>query len=193
MAGIDSSRQFVPLKIAVLTISDTRALEDDKSGATLAERIERAGHVLAARAIVRDEIGEIRAQVEQWIADPTIDVVITTGGAGGDPVHNEGEVGREYLLEHGVPEKSLIAETQSDDTSESAERVAVIMRRNNMHSCVAVSDGYHLFRIKRMMERQGVTVYGAPRPELKPLSRWQKMRIQMKEVLSYTLWRMHLT
>jgi len=120
-------------------------------------------------------------------------VVITTGGAGGDPVHNEGEVGREYLLEHGVPEKSLIAETQSDDTSESAERVAVIMRRNNMHSCVAVSDGYHLFRIKRMMERQGVTVYGAPRPELKPLSRWQKMRIQMKEVLSYTLWRLHLT
>jgi uncharacterized SAM-binding protein YcdF (DUF218 family) len=120
-------------------------------------------------------------------------VVITTGGAGGDPVHSEGEVGRDYLLERGVPEKGLIAETQSDDTSESAERVAVIMRRNNMNSCVAVSDGYHLFRIKRMMERQGVTVYGAPRPELKPLSRWQKMRIQMKEVLSYTLWRMHLT
>jgi hypothetical protein len=50
-----------------------------------------------------------------------------------------------------------------------------------------------LFRIKRMMERQGVTVYGAPRPESKPLSRWQKIRIQMKEVLSYTLWRLHLT
>ena len=82
MAGIDSSRQFVPLKIAVLTISDTRALEDDKSGATLAERIEKAGHVLAARAIVRDEIREIRAQVERWIADPTIDVIITTGGTG---------------------------------------------------------------------------------------------------------------
>ena len=82
MAGIDSSRQFVPLKIAVLTISDTRALEDDKSGATLAERIERAGHVLAARAIVRDEIGEIRARVKAWIADPAIDVIITTGGTG---------------------------------------------------------------------------------------------------------------
>src|SRR5256885_4011453 len=120
-------------------------------------------------------------------------VVITTGGAGGDPVHSEGEVGREYPLEHGVPEKSLIAETQSDDTNESAERVAVIMRRNNMHSCVAVSDGYHLFRIKHMMERQGVTAYGAPRPESRPLSRWQKIRIQMKEVLSYTLWRLHLT
>jgi uncharacterized SAM-binding protein YcdF (DUF218 family) len=70
--------------------------------------------------------------------------------------------------------------------------VAGIMRRNNMHSCVAVSDGYHLFRIKRMMERQGVTVYGAPRPENRPLSGWQKVRIQLKEVLSYTAWRLHL-
>ena len=82
MPGIDSSRQFVPLKIAVLTISDTRALEDDKSGATLVERIEKAGHALSARAIVPDEIGNIRAQVERWIADPAIDVVITTGGTG---------------------------------------------------------------------------------------------------------------
>src|SRR2546423_12785746 len=80
MPGIDSSRQFVPLKIAVLTISDTRALEDDKSGATLIERIEKAGHALSARAVVPDEIGKIRAQVERWIADPAIDVVITTGG-----------------------------------------------------------------------------------------------------------------
>jgi uncharacterized SAM-binding protein YcdF (DUF218 family) len=119
-------------------------------------------------------------------------IVITTGGSGGDPVHSEGGVGREYLLERGVPDRSLIAETQSDDTSESAERVAGIMRRNNMHSCVAVSDGYHLFRIKRMMERQGLTVYGAPRPENRPLSGWQKLRIQLKEVLSYTAWRLHL-
>jgi uncharacterized SAM-binding protein YcdF (DUF218 family) len=119
-------------------------------------------------------------------------IVITTGGSGGDPVHSEGEVGRQYLIEHGVPDKSLIAETQSDDTSESAERVAGIMRRNNMHTCVAVSDGYHLFRIKRMMERQGVTVYGAPRPENRPLSGLQKIRIQLKEVLSYTFWKLHL-
>src|SRR5262250_3274943 len=82
MPGIDSSRQFVPLKIAVLTISDTRALEDDKSGATLVERIEKAGHVLSVRAMVPDETDKIRAQVERWIADPAIDVVITTGGTG---------------------------------------------------------------------------------------------------------------
>jgi molybdenum cofactor biosynthesis protein B len=82
MPGIDEARPFIPLKIAVLTVSDTRALADDKSGATLAEHIEKAGHVLAGRAIVSDEVEKIRAQVKKWIADPAIDVVITTGGTG---------------------------------------------------------------------------------------------------------------
>jgi molybdenum cofactor biosynthesis protein B len=82
MPGIDETRQFVPLTIAVLTVSDTRALADDKSGATLAERIEKAGHSLAARAIVTDDVEKIRAKVKDWIADPAIDVVITTGGTG---------------------------------------------------------------------------------------------------------------
>jgi molybdenum cofactor biosynthesis protein B len=82
MPGIDTSRQFVPLRIAVLTISDTRALEDDKSGATLVERIEKAGHAIAARAIVTDDVAKIRAQVKEWIANPAIDVVVTTGGTG---------------------------------------------------------------------------------------------------------------
>src|SRR5262249_61177480 len=82
MPGIDDSRQFIPLKIAVLTISDTRALADDKSGATLAERAEKAGHGIAARAIVTDDVEDIRARVKAWIADPAIDVIITTGGTG---------------------------------------------------------------------------------------------------------------
>jgi molybdenum cofactor biosynthesis protein B len=82
MPGIDESKQFVPLKIAVLTISDTRSLDDDKSGTTLAERIAKAGHGVAARAIVSDDVDEIRAQVRAWIADPAIDVVISTGGTG---------------------------------------------------------------------------------------------------------------
>jgi molybdenum cofactor biosynthesis protein B len=82
MPGIDQSRQFVPLKIAVLTVSDTRRLEDDKSGGTLAERIEQAGHAVAARAIVPDDIEKIRGQLRAWIADPAIDVIISTGGTG---------------------------------------------------------------------------------------------------------------
>jgi molybdopterin adenylyltransferase len=82
MAGIDESKSFVPLRIAVLTVSDTRSSNDDKSGATLAERIGKAGHALAARAIVSDDVEKIRAQVKAWIADPAIDVIISTGGTG---------------------------------------------------------------------------------------------------------------
>ncbi|AYC99830.1 molybdenum cofactor biosynthesis protein B [Neorhizobium sp. NCHU2750] len=82
MIGIDETRQFVPLGIAVLTVSDTRTLDDDKSGQTLADRIEAAGHVLKARAIVTDDRGKIAAQVTKWTLDAEIDVVITTGGTG---------------------------------------------------------------------------------------------------------------
>jgi molybdopterin adenylyltransferase len=82
MAGIDANRQFIPLQIAVLTVSDTRELAADKSGATLVERIEKAGHAVAGRAIVQDDVKKIRAQVKKWIADKKIDVVISTGGTG---------------------------------------------------------------------------------------------------------------
>ena len=82
MPGIDDSRQFVPLKIAVLTVSDTRNLKDDKSGALLVQRIGAAGHLVAERSIVPDDIEAIRARVKAWIADPVIDVIITTGGTG---------------------------------------------------------------------------------------------------------------
>jgi molybdopterin adenylyltransferase len=80
--GIDDSKAFVPLAIAVLTVSDTRTIADDKSGSTLAARLAEAGHKLAARAIVSDDVEKIRAQVRAWIADPAIDVVISTGGTG---------------------------------------------------------------------------------------------------------------
>ncbi len=82
MPGIDESKQFVPLRIAVLTVSDTREFADDKSGTTLVERLEKAGHKLADRKIVRDEVEAIRAQVKAWIDDKAVDVVITTGGTG---------------------------------------------------------------------------------------------------------------
>jgi molybdopterin adenylyltransferase len=80
--SIDQSKQFVPLNIAVLTISDTRSLADDKSGTTLSERLTSAGHKLAAREIVTDDVEAIRAAIKKWIADPGVDVVITTGGTG---------------------------------------------------------------------------------------------------------------
>jgi molybdopterin adenylyltransferase len=82
MPGLDLTRSFVPLKIAVLTVSDTRRPEDDKSGDTLAARIEAAGHAVADRAIVADEVEAIRARMRGWIADRHVDVVISTGGTG---------------------------------------------------------------------------------------------------------------
>src|SRR3954454_8612952 len=80
--SIDESKQFVPLNIAVLTVSDTRSLADDKSGTTLADRLTAAGHKLAAREIVTDDVEAIRAVVRRWIADQGVDAIITTGGTG---------------------------------------------------------------------------------------------------------------
>ena len=82
MPRLDPNRSFVPVRIAVLTVSDTRTLAEDKSGDTLAARIREAGHILADRQIVTDDVEEIRAAVRSWIADPDVDVVISTGGTG---------------------------------------------------------------------------------------------------------------
>jgi molybdopterin adenylyltransferase len=82
MARIDEMRPFLPVRIAVLTVSDTRSAADDKSGDTLARMIRAAGHVVADRAIVKDDVANIQASVKGWIADPNIDVVISTGGTG---------------------------------------------------------------------------------------------------------------
>ena len=82
MTNATPARAFIPLNIAVLTVSDTRSLADDKSGATLAERLTAAGHRLAARNIVSDDVELIRNQVKVWIADSGVDIIITTGGTG---------------------------------------------------------------------------------------------------------------
>src|SRR5579862_9415394 len=121
-------------------------------------------------------------------------VVITTGGAASDPTFSEGGVGKDYLMRHGVPERSLIAETQGRDTSESAERVAAIMRANGLHSCVAVSDAYHVFRIRKLLEYEGVgPVYTAPRLDTRPHSIFQRAEAALREATSYLLWKLGIT
>src|SRR5277367_5645021 len=82
MSGIDESKQFVPLKIAVLTVSDTRSLKEDKSGALLVQRIVSAGHFVSERSLVRDDIEAIRTRVKAWLADRMIVTIITTGATG---------------------------------------------------------------------------------------------------------------
>lgn len=82
MGRIDETKEFIPVRIAVLTVSDTRALDEDRSGDVLVARLEAAGHQLADRKIIRDERGEIAAQLRAWCANPAVDVVISTGGTG---------------------------------------------------------------------------------------------------------------
>ncbi len=82
MSRIDETVEFIPVRIAVLTVSDTRSLDEDRSGQTLVDRIEKAGHILADRKIIPDERNEIASLLRLWVADPDIDVVISTGGTG---------------------------------------------------------------------------------------------------------------
>jgi uncharacterized SAM-binding protein YcdF (DUF218 family) len=121
-------------------------------------------------------------------------VVITTGGSAADPSFSEGGVGRDYLMRHGVPERSLIAETQGHDTAESAARVSVIMRANNLHSCIAVSDAYHVFRIRKLLQHDGIgPVYVAPRPDSRPHTATQRAIAVLREATSYSLWKFGIT
>jgi uncharacterized SAM-binding protein YcdF (DUF218 family) len=118
-------------------------------------------------------------------------VVITTGGAAADPSFSEGGVGHDYLMHRGIPDSSLIEETQGSDTAQSAERIGVIMRTNHMHSCAAVSDAYHVFRIRKLLEHEGMQVYVSPRPDSRPHSLWQRGEAVLREAVSYMVWRVH--
>jgi uncharacterized SAM-binding protein YcdF (DUF218 family) len=120
-------------------------------------------------------------------------VVIVSGGSGKDPTFTEGGVGRDYLMSRGIGDRHLIAETQGDNTAESSERVAVIMRANGWKSCIAVSDAYHLFRIKKMLGRQGIEAYVSPRPQEKMVSKTSRLLTVMRGALSYMLWMLHIT
>ena len=119
-------------------------------------------------------------------------VIITTGGAGNDPHFSEGQVGRDYLESRGVPDGNLIAETQGGDTDQSAQRVAVILRANDMRRCLLVSDAYHMFRAKQMMAAQGITAYVSPRPGSIPKTSVGRFVAALRESFSYLLYRAHV-
>jgi len=118
-------------------------------------------------------------------------LIITLGGPGGDE-YTEGSVGREYLMSQGVPEESIIAETESRNTEESAKRIAVIARANGLKRLVIVSDGTHLFRIHAICAADGLDVLTSPRP--KPAVEDKKLEIERigHEILAYTVWRIGL-
>jgi uncharacterized SAM-binding protein YcdF (DUF218 family) len=116
-------------------------------------------------------------------------MVITTGGSAQDPDFSEGGVGKDYLQKRGIPEQALIAETQGSDTAQSASRVANIMRENGMKTCIAVSDAYHMYRIRALLEREGVQAELAPRPDSRPRHSWDRFTAVMREAASYLVWK----
>jgi uncharacterized SAM-binding protein YcdF (DUF218 family) len=129
--------------------------------------------------------------------------ILTTGGKGGDPTFTEGDVGRAYLSRHGVPSEAILVESEGESTVESTAAAIEIMRRTNMKSCIVVSDGYHIYRVKRMLEFQGISVYGSPRPT-QPRSAhvnpgrvsprqdtpdWRQQWLYFRQAIAYGLWR----
>jgi uncharacterized SAM-binding protein YcdF (DUF218 family) len=114
--------------------------------------------------------------------------IITTGGKGGDPMFTEGEVGRAYLSRHGIPSEAIIVESEGETTVHSTAAAAEIMRRMDLHSCIVVSDGYHIYRVKRMLQFQGIDVYGSPRPTV-PHHGWRQEWIYLKQAIAFGLWR----
>ena len=138
MAGIDPSRAFVPVRIAVLTVSDTRGPAEDRSGDLLVERLTAAGHLLAARAIVRDEQAAIEARLRAWVADPEVDAVISTGGTGltGRDVTVEAH---EAVYEKAIPAFGMLF------TMISFEKVGTSAIQSR--ACAGVAQGTYLFAL----------------------------------------------
>ena len=116
--------------------------------------------------------------------------IMTTGGAGGDPVYTEGGVGRSYLIARGVPSETIVVETEGESTVHSIAAAAEIMRRMGLHSVIVVSDGYHIFRVKRMLQFRGMRVYGSPRPDNATRDSVRDRWKYVKQAIGYTLWRL---
>jgi len=114
--------------------------------------------------------------------------IMTTGGAGGEKVFTEGGVGRAYLTSHGVPPEAVIVENEGESTVQSTTTAIEIMRRMGLHSAIVVSDGYHIYRVKKMLEAGGMIAFGSPRKDRNPdpmQERWN----YIKQAIGYLLWR----
>ena len=120
-------------------------------------------------------------------------VIITTGGSGGDPHFTEGGVARDYLIQQGVAEDKILSETRSETTYESVEAVAQILKQRHARTCIAVSDGFHLYRIKLMFRSVGITAYGSPAPD-SPIEDDPTLRTlyTLREMVNTTAWHLGL-
>ena len=119
-------------------------------------------------------------------------LILTTGGAGGDPMFTEGGVGRAYLTRQGVPAEAIIVEMEGETTMHSTAASAEIMRRMGLKSCIVVSDGYHIFRAKRMLEARGIQAYGSPRA-IPTRTSWKDWWLYARQAFGYIVWTIGIT
>src|ERR1044072_2526993 len=113
--------------------------------------------------------------------------ILTTGGAGGDPIFTEGGVGRSYLVGKGVPSESIVVELEGESTVHSVAAAGEILRRMGLQSAIIVSDGYHIYRVKKMLQANGLTVYGSPRPDTQEHGLHERW-LYVKQAIGYVLW-----
>lgn len=114
--------------------------------------------------------------------------IMTTGGPGGDPSFTEGGVGRSYLIDRGIPAESVIVENEGESTAYSLSAATEIMRRMGLHSCIIVSDGFHIFRVKRILQQEGFAAFGSPRAQgdTTIVTEWWQY---FRQAVAYCLWR----
>jgi uncharacterized SAM-binding protein YcdF (DUF218 family) len=119
-------------------------------------------------------------------------ILITTGGAGGDPDFTEGGVGRSYLIGHDVPSDAIVVEPEGETTAHSIAAAGEIMERMGLKSCILVSDGYHIYRAKKMLESRGIRVYGSPR-QSNPRGGVGEWWMYFRQAVGYLWWVMRLS
>jgi uncharacterized SAM-binding protein YcdF (DUF218 family) len=114
--------------------------------------------------------------------------IMTTGGPGGDPSFTEGGVGRSYLIDRGIPAEAIIVEDEGESTAWSLTAASEILRRMGLRSCIIVSDGYHIFRVKKILQQEGFEAYGSPREpgDTPPLKYWW---LCLRQAFGYGMWK----
>ncbi len=115
--------------------------------------------------------------------------LLTTGGSGGDR-YTEAEVARDYLVQHAVPSESILVDAEGSTTAQSVDAAAEIMRRMGLHSCIVVSDGYHIYRVKRLLQAQGLKVFGSPRPDRGRSTATERRWLYFRQACGFFLWQM---